>query len=99
MSKVWTGAAGALSLGLVACGPSEATVWGAIDDANYCEVAEDCRRIDSKCPFDCNTYVNVAEAEELERLMESYQSDCDYKCPSAWPAACESGRCVADTGS
>lgn len=83
---------------LVGCGPSESEIRSAIEDANFCEVADDCTRISGSCPFGCNIYVNVSEASRIRQLMGQWESDCFDKCPSAWPPACVGGRCVADDG-
>ena len=83
---------------MLGCGPSEGDVWSAIEEANYCEESGDCVRVSGRCPFGCYVYVNVAEASEIRQLLAQWESDCDYKCSSAWPPACVGGRCVADEG-
>ena len=87
-----------LGLGL-AC-VSEARVEEHLEEANYCESAEECVAVYPGCPLGCSAWVNEAEVEEAEALIERYHGQhperCAYDCIGEGPPRCESGQCVAD---
>jgi hypothetical protein len=66
-----------------------------IEDANYCEVAEDCVDVGSHCPFGCNILVNVEEADGIDRALERRRETCLYECAApAGEIVCAQGECV-----
>lgn len=67
-----------------------------IKEAAYCETDTDCEVIYAPCPFGCHAPVNKNEAERLENLMQSYESDCVYGCIQAPPVQCIEQKCVLD---
>lgn len=82
---------------LFACGMSEEEINDEIDDANYCEVVEDCEEIGTYCPFGCYITVNSAEAKRIKEMVEDYTSkpfrSCDYKCMEWEALECVEGSC------
>ncbi len=60
-----------------------------LESANYCTAASDCAYVGTQCPFGCNLYANKAEAERIKAALNSFQSQCVYKC-----MACEGVQCV-----
>lgn len=51
-----------------------------IKEANYCQVDSDCKDAGNKCPFGCSAYVNKNEAARINRLINSFHSNCIYGC-------------------
>ncbi|MBU4347245.1 hypothetical protein KJ586_00075 [Patescibacteria group bacterium] len=51
-----------------------------IKEANYCHVDLDCKDAGNKCPFGCSAYVNKNEAARINRLFNSFHSNCTYGC-------------------
>ncbi len=64
-----------------------------LDQANYCEVEEDCVNLGNKCPFGCYIYVNKNEEEEMKNLLDSFKSKCVYGCEQCLEVDCLSGKC------
>ena len=72
---------------------SEDDIKARIDAANYCTVASDCVNVGSKCPFGCAIIVNAAEADEIEALVDDYDSNCMYDCMGLDGIECLAGKC------
>ena len=66
-----------------------------VEKANYCNVDTDCLDAGGKCPFGCYNYVNKDSANEISRLIESFDSRCVYGCLSCPTAICENNKCKA----
>lgn len=64
-----------------------------IDQANYCETADDCADAGGKCPFGCYVYVNKEEVDRISDLIDSYESDCVYDCVMCLDVKCFEGKC------
>jgi len=66
-----------------------------IKQANYCQVDSDCKDAGRKCPFGCSTYVNKNEAARINRLINSFHSNCIYGCLlcANWNIKCENNKC------
>ncbi len=74
----------------------ESNIKEEIEDANYCNVKEDCVSFAGKCPFGCYISVNVDEEDRIRELVESYQpksSSCEYSCAYCTVTDCINGRC------
>ena len=70
-----------------------------IDEANYCDVKEDCVNIGTKCPFGCDIYVNEGEADRIKELVYSYDGeDCIYDCYLCPGVECVNNSCVEVCG-
>ena len=72
---------------------TEEEIEARIEQANYCTVASDCVDIGGKCPFGCYILVNVAEADEIEKLVDEYHSNCMYSCMAIAGIECTAGKC------
>jgi len=82
------------SLFLTACGSSsEEAIQKHIEDANYCDLQEDCILVGSKCPFGCYIYANAKEAPQIQTLVEGYDSQCMYKCTANFGVDCIAHKC------
>lgn len=68
----------------------------AIDEANYCENDADCVVVTGQCPFGCYVLTNEAEADRIDTMMSSYESDCVYSCLPVQPVSCKENKCVMD---
>ncbi len=75
---------------------SENYIKGEIEEANYCDVAEDCVNAGMKCPFGCYNYVNVNEVERIKDLIGSFPSNCEYMCGYCSNVRCIDNKCVPD---
>lgn len=64
-----------------------------IERANYCETREDCTRVDAPCPFGCNVYVNFADGERIQALLDSFGSTCEYRCQVCESVECRNNQC------
>ncbi len=73
--------------------PTEASIKEQITEANYCETKADCVQVVSQCPFGCYVFVNVAEAERLQQLIDQYPSQCVYDCVSMLGYDCVDNKC------
>lgn len=90
-----------LSVGLILIGlgifiykfPLKIYVDWRLNEANYCEVKEDCINLGSKCPFGCYIYVNSEEEEKMNNLLNSFESKCIYGCEQCLDVECVSGEC------
>ena len=71
----------------------ESYVRGEIDKKNYCSTKEDCISVMGKCPFECYIYVNKAESEKINRLVNSYKSGCIYDCMYCPNVECIKNKC------
>lgn len=80
---------------LTACASSEAKVKQAIAEANYCETAEDCELVGSKCPFDCYIYANAKEADRIRTMVNEFPSQCEYACVASYGVQCIEHVCHA----
>jgi hypothetical protein len=90
-----------LLLGGFACAPSESAIREAIDEASYCDVAEDCANAGGQCPFGCDVLVNASEVEVIRDLMARYAergAECLYDCAALVEIRCDAGTCVGDYG-
>lgn len=74
----------------------DAGLMEALEEANYCDQKEDCVDLGPICPLGCAILVNADEAEAWEILLMSYESDCDFKCPSNEGATCVDGQCSSE---
>ncbi len=83
----------AFGLLLSACASSEEAIQKQIDDANFCDVREDCVLVGSKCPFGCYIYANTKDATRIEALVEGYESQCTYSCIQTFGVDCVDHRC------
>ena len=65
-----------------------------LDEANYCEVANDCISIGQKCPFGCNILVNKEEADIMQRKLNALpDTRCTYDCIKISEIVCEENKC------
>ncbi|MCG2701475.1 hypothetical protein L6267_04880 [Candidatus Parcubacteria bacterium] len=66
-----------------------------IKQANYCQTNLDCKDAGRKCPFGCSTYVNKNESARINRLINSFHSNCMYGCSSCTNLniKCENNKC------
>lgn len=69
-----------------------------LGDARSCSSKSDCISIGSKCPFGCGLSVRKERAGELQRIVESYESGCTYKCKAVAGVDCLQGKCIAVFG-
>ncbi len=71
----------------------------AIDQANHCQVKDDCMVAFFDCPFGCGSYIHKDEQARLQAMVDEYQkpamSRCMYDCMKPPEPDCVSGRCVA----
>ena len=51
---------------------TEQQIKAEIEDANYCNVNEDCAPVSFACPFDCNIFVNQKESTKINALLHSF---------------------------
>ena len=90
----------ALALGLLLACVTEERVEERIDDANYCDVVDECVAIYPGCPLGCVRLVNRVEESDVLDLIDRYhrqhRDNCAYDCAGIGPIRCEAGRCVAD---
>jgi len=78
---------------------SEEFIQSEINEANYCDVKEDCVNIGTKCPFGCDIYVNGDEADRIKEMVYSYDEDeCIYDCMACPSVECVEGKCVEICG-
>lgn len=64
-----------------------------IENANYCDTKDDCRRVNSKCPFDCYVSVNKNEVERINGLIKLYPRTCLYSCGPLKEVNCTDNKC------
>lgn len=81
------------SIFLVFSKSEESNIKSAIEKANYCEIDSDCVDAGGKCPFGCYVYVNKNEAEQISKLIQSYDSKCVYGCASKPEVVCKNNKC------
>lgn len=90
----------AAPLGLALACVTEARVEDRLDEANYCESADECVEVYPGCPLGCVRLVNEAEVGDVQALIDRYhrqhRDNCAYDCVGLGPPRCEGGRCVAD---
>jgi hypothetical protein len=66
----------------------------AIQEANYCESKNDCAMAAvSACPFGCYILVNQSRVQEIQQLVNSYQSRCEYSCIEIKGFDCIANKC------
>ena len=66
----------------------------AISQAQYCETKDDCVEVSSKCPFGCSVFVNQAERQSIQDLINAYDGpDCVYGCVEVKGYDCISNKC------
>ncbi len=66
----------------------------AISQAQYCEIKDDCVEVNSRCPFGCSVFVNKAERQNIQDLMDSYLGPyCVYDCVEIKGYDCVSKKC------
>ncbi|MDD9953191.1 MAG: hypothetical protein OXR66_02555 [Candidatus Woesearchaeota archaeon] len=80
---------------LLSC-TSEESVRETIEEANYCDVTEDCVQATSACPFGCCTFVNKEEVENVNKKIEGFNGQCKVKCHECPPVACINTKCVQE---
>ena len=74
-----------------------------IQQAGYCEVADECVFIDKPCNImDCGVAVNKKEAPGIKFLTDTYnfpyiERDCDIKCPVLIGTDCINNFCALIT--
>ncbi|MBT3721380.1 hypothetical protein HN789_06995 [archaeon] len=66
-----------------------------IDNANFCDTKDDCIDVESKCPFGCNIFVNKDQSSKIKDLIESYETNCMYKCRPSTGVDCIDNKCEA----
>lgn len=71
------------------------TIKQQIQQARYCDTKADCVPVDSKCPFGCYLYVNQDHAEQVQQLIDSYDSQCVYGCVQSAGFDCIDNECQA----
>ena len=78
---------------------SETDVREEIEQANYCQEADDCVNLGSHCPFGCYVLVNEAEAVRIMGLIQDYYDQhgeqCMYDCMAISGIDCQAERCEA----
>jgi hypothetical protein len=74
---------------------SQQEVEAAIETARYCDTENDCVRADSFCPFDCYVFVNEAEVNRINTLLNSFDSACTYSCTVLQGVDCINHKCTA----
>lgn len=72
---------------------TEAEIQSEIENANYCDTKEDCMKVNAQCPFGCNVYVNVADGERIQALLDSFVSNCEYRCQVCESVECRNNQC------
>ena len=90
----------ALLLGLALGCASQDHVEDALDDANYCDSPDDCIAIDPGCPFNCQTFINKAEKDDIDKLLARYHRrhdavTCAYECYDYDGLDCIQDKCTA----
>lgn len=79
---------------------TERGVEEALEDANYCDTADECVEVFPGCPLGCWAFVNEAELDDIQKKIDRYhdqhRDNCIYDCAGHGPIRCEEGRCVAD---
>ena len=65
-----------------------------IQGANYCQTTQDCVVLEGKCPFGCYITINIAEKENLEPLLEKYETRCIYGCIALDGVICQDNKCA-----
>ena len=75
------------------CINREANIKSEIEKAKYCEINEDCVKVDAWCPFGCSVYVNKAEADRIQELIDSFKSNCQYRCQASIGVECKNNKC------
>ncbi len=66
-----------------------------LQTSNYCVQSTDCAFVNTKCPFPCNAAVNREKLNEVNALVDSFESGCAYRCVAPSALVCEAGRCTA----
>lgn len=88
----------ALLLGLALACVTERRVEDELEDANYCDITEDCIIVDPGCPLACHAPINKAEKAEIEKLLERYhrqhRDDCADLCENIGNVYCLHGECI-----
>lgn len=82
---------------MFSCGPSQATVEQAIEEANTCTQTSDCVNLGSHCPFGCNVLVHTSKESEIRTLIQRYNSgnaQCAYDCIAIQGIACKNNKCI-----
>jgi hypothetical protein len=82
---------------LSGCMSAEARLKAELDAANYCETADDCEQIGSKCPFDCYVYAHKDEAAAMKAKLDAFPSTCEYGCIQSFGVECAASKCKAIT--
>jgi len=79
------------------CAPTREEVQQAIDDANYCDSADECVELSGDCDFDCPMLVNRAEEARIREMLEEYQDarrdSCPFMCSPLDSIQCSGGEC------
>jgi len=65
----------------------------AINDANYCSEVKDCTTVGAACPIGCNIAVNVAHKENIQSILNNFESKCMYKCWHSNEVRCIENKC------
>jgi hypothetical protein len=73
---------------------SEVGIQIEINNANYCEIKEDCVKLEGKCPLGCSILVNKKEANKIKSLIDSYKETCIYDCMPLGGIKCENSKCL-----
>jgi hypothetical protein len=91
--------AGFLAAATVGC-VTERSFERAVEDANYCETAEECVELYPGCPLGCVVLVNEAEEADIQKMIDRYdrqhRDTCIYDCAGLGAIRCENERCVAE---
>lgn len=85
----------------LSCAPTEAQINAAIEQANHCELPEDCVDAGSVCPFGCDIYVHTDEVDRIRQLLDSWLESaetCTYRCQPSAGVVCDDFRCVPSYG-
>jgi len=81
---------------LVYKGPNVNEINLEIARSNYCGSEFDCTEAISKCPFDCNIYVNKGDVDRVNKLIENFDSDCITHCSPPEGVSCFQNKCKAN---
>lgn len=65
-----------------------------IEEANYCTTKNDCAKLPSRCPYGCQSMVNVDEVDEIMNAINEEDYSCDEACIAVvFPVECVEERC------
>lgn len=82
----------------LSCKDLEKDINTQIEQANYCNVDEDCTLVGFGCPFGCGSYVNKrADVASIKTKIGSYREQCgfcEYKCIRPFNSVCKNNKCV-----